>query len=194
MDTELDTEEGSTGDGRVQGSEATSSGESRKNKRKRPLTMLEDCGFTVQREERAKTPDSSGNFTTHHSPQPHRDSVNDELRNASERKAEEKQMGSSNKSKSTDLASYLLSQQSKGKGRSSTMSPTLQPDIGVQQSTVTDHDMDCSTIQHTSLDTEKASSGSSSTVEYPLTTSDGGCDDWLLQDCDLATFDDFDDT
>ena len=187
MDAELDTEEGSTGDGRVQGSEATSSGESRKNKRKRPL---EDCGFTVQREERAKTPDSSGNY----SPQPHRDAVNDELRNASERKAEEKQMGLSNKSKSTDLASYLLSQQSKGKGSSSTMSPTLQPDLGVQQSTVADHDMDCSTIQHTSLDTEKASSGSSSTVEYPLTTSDGGCDDWLLQDCDLATFDDFDNT
>ena len=176
------------------GSETTSSGDSRKNKRKRPMTEFcseEDTELSVQR---IKLPHSQD------IPCPR--STESSMSNGSSAASNDRE-SVSKKSKSADLASYILSKQPVGEARddNSPVNLKLSKD---ELSAVTGSVAGCSRAtehtppQHTS--TEVSSATTSSTVEYDHTlpcsggSSTSACEgEWLLEDCNLASFTNFDD-
>ena len=184
-------------------SEPASSSRELRSKRKRPATMLEDCGFCVQGKGRPNTKSDQSSAAG---------GVKGSL-------AGNKTAGScvtdcggvpiSKKSKSTDLASYLLSRQVMKMADSDSSPPLVHqlvhPKLGQEQASGSSSVASCSYTQHTmgsppGSSTDRASSvgsGTSSTVDYSTMANDGGDgeydDEWLLNDCDLASFDNFDD-
>ena len=193
-------------------SEPASSSRELRSKRKRPATMLEDHGFSVQGKGRPNTKSDQSTATS---------GVKGSLGGNKTAGSYVRDCGGvpmSKKSKSTDLASYLLSRQVMEMADSDSSPPLvhqpvhpklghppLHPKLGQEQASGSSSVASCSYTQHTmgsppGSSTDRASSvgsGTSSTVDYSTMANDGGDgeydDDWLLNDCDLASFDNFDD-
>ena len=175
----------------VAGSEARTSGDTKKkNKRKRLITEFcceDDSDFdTLERKQKLKMSPSCRQLQA----TVNSESAGDSLSYCSTRPTSVKEgMGQPfKKSKSAELASYLLSRKASSDASSLT---TEQP------STAT---LVCHTPPRSSTGGDGvASSATSSTVEYDFreenshSGSEGGSGEWMFEDCDLTSFSNFDD-
>ena len=169
------------------GSEARTSGDTRKkNKRKRLITEFcceDDSDFdTHKRKQKVKMSPSCRQLQA----TVNSESAGDSLSYCSTRPTSVKEgMGQPfKKSKSAELASYLLSRKASSDASSLT---TEQP------STAT---LVCHTPPRSSTGGDgMASSATSSTVEYDFReeNSHSGSGEWMFEDCDLTSFSNFDD-